>query len=327
VNRRMFDDAGYHEDAIWKAGGWTFEELRQAARLFTRRGADGKGAVWGFAQTLTDAPVALELLLLTREQPRRGPVVMRDGQPVLVRTYEAYRAVFSLAEDLLVHDATWPASVLDAPPDDVVNMFVQDQTVAVVVDGWYELAGVVDEHNAAVAAGRKQGKAHPGVVWLPTPRFASGGPFFHLYVGGIGAYHHAAPKGTAHTSSVLAAGRYLSSPLLCYYWSVVGRSSPVDPRTRELYPDSFADNRKLDLAARIEAGWSGSLFADDAASPVPRALAAKLDNVASPFAGPNAYRAVIEEVLRGRITPEQGARRVVDGIEALLAQWKQGRIR
>lgn len=327
VNKKLFDEAGYSEEAIWKAGGWTFDEFRAAARKFTKNTGDPKTTVWGFGHDLADAPYVLEFFFLTKELADRGPVVMKGSTPTLVRDVETYRTVFQLAQDLIYSDKAWSPLVFGMSSADNQNMFVQDQTLAMMADGWYSLKTAVEQYNADISSGKKQGKLHPGVVWLPYPRFPNGKPYFYLYVGGIGAYKQTPYKGDAHTNNVLSVGKYLSSAPVSIYWAVVWRNFPVDPRTRELYPDSFKNNAKLDLISTILTNWKGNLFTDNNANPVPAALTNKIDEISSPFAGPNTYRNTVQDVCQNKVTPDQAAKKVVDGISQLIADWKAGKIK
>jgi ABC-type glycerol-3-phosphate transport system substrate-binding protein len=327
VNKKMFDDAGYKEDAIWKAGGWTFDEFRQAARTFTKNTGNTKTSVWGFGQDLADAPYTLEMFFYTKEQADRGPVVMKNAQPTLVRDAESYRTVFQLAQDMIYTDKTWSPLTFGLGGGDITNMFVQDQTLAMVCDGWYGMKTAVEQYNADIASGKKQGTMNPGVVWLPYPRFPTGKPFFYLYVGGIGAYKQVPYKGDAHTNNVLSVGKFLSSAMISNYWCVIWRNFPIDPRTRDLYPDSFVGNAKLDLISTILTNWKSNLFTDANANPVPPALTNKIDEISSPWAGPNTYRNTIQDVCQNKLTPTDAAKKLTDGIAQLIADWKAGKIK
>jgi hypothetical protein len=328
VNQKMFNDAGYNADAIWKEGGWTFDEFRQAARTFTKHTGDPNTEVWGFAQDLADAPYTLEFFFYTREQADRGPVVMKNGQPTLVRDAASYQTVFQLAQDLIYTDKTWSPLTFGMGGGDINNMFVQDQTLAMVADGWYGMKTAVAQYNGDISSGKKQGTQNPGVVWLPYPRMPNGKAFFYLYVAGIGAYKQTPYKGDAHTNNVLSVGKFLSGAMIGgYFKAKTAQLFPLDPRTMDLYPDVFKNSAKLDLITTIMTNWKNNLFGDNYAHPVPPALQNKIDEISSPWAGPNTYRNTVQDVAQNKVTAADAGKKVADGIAQLIADWKAGKIK
>jgi len=343
ANKEWFDKAGFDVREIID-NGWTYEEFLDAmerVQAVMREELGPEAYAFGINLPNVYGVLYYDLLptIIGAEAADTTFVAWDDERGRYIRepavTEEALTKALSLLHEMVAVRGLWGRRYLGMPYGQIVNDELIDRRQLAVTHA--DTPGVpvwlMIEHQRRMERGERDAPIE--LTLLPAPVPERGMPLVHNFSAyGWGVMRQIPDRGEAHTRAALEFAAHMGSPeVLARFYKAQGLRDNPWPDTEavlELAPDvddPITNDPWMTYLWNIYLEWMQSEHTYDGEGdwPQPTVRATLLGRISHMHPGSTlrtgAGQQYMEQVLYGSITPEEGARRIIENIDAIIEDY------